>query len=78
MSGNGDRSSASCVDLLQRDFRAMMHYDYCQEKSVQKCFQGLEHCFGDQSTSKPMFSGGSPSRTEFQKCVIRSSKGSVC
>ena len=48
MSGKGDGSSASNVDLSRRDFRAMMYYDYCQRKS----FQSLKHCFGDQSPSK--------------------------
>ena len=52
MSGKGDGSSASSVDLSRGDFRAMMYYDYCQGKSVQECFQSLKHCFGDQSTSK--------------------------
>ena len=49
MSGKGDGSSASSVDLSLRDFRAMMYYDYCQGKSIQECFQSLKHCFGDQS-----------------------------
>ena len=49
MSGKGDVSSSSSVDLLQRDFQAMMHYDYCRGKSFQECFQSLKHCFGDQS-----------------------------
>ena len=49
MSGKGDVSSASSVDLSRRDFRAMMYYDYCQGKSFQECFQSLKHCFGDQS-----------------------------
>ena len=40
------------VDLLRRDFRAMMYYDYCQGKSFQECFQSLKHYFGDQSPSK--------------------------
>ena len=52
MFGKGDMSSASSVDLSRRDFRAMMHYDYCQGKSFQECFQSLKHCFGEQSPSK--------------------------
>ena len=52
MSGEGDVPSASSVDLSRRDFRAMVYYDYCQEKSFQECFQSLKHCFGDQSPAK--------------------------
>ena len=52
LSGKGDRSSASSVDLSRRDFRAMMYYDYCQGKSFQECFQSLKHCSGDQSQSE--------------------------
>ena len=52
MSGKGDRSSASSVDLSRREFRAMIYYDYCQGKSFQERFQSLKHCFGDQSPSK--------------------------
>ena len=52
MSGKGDGSSASSVDLSLRDFRAMTYYDYCQGKSFQEGFQSLKHCFGDQSPSK--------------------------
>ena len=52
MSGKGDGSSAGSVDFSQRDFRAMMYYDYCQGKCFQECFQSLKHCFGDQSPSK--------------------------
>ena len=52
MSGKGDESSASSVDLSRKDFRVTMCYDYCQGKSVQECFQSLKHCFGDQSSSK--------------------------
>ena len=52
MSGKGDDSSASSVDLLRRDFRAMVYYDFCQGKYVQECFQSLKHCFADQSPSK--------------------------
>ena len=52
MSGKGDVSSASSVDLSWRDFRAMMYYDCCQGKFFQECFQSLKHCFGDQSPSK--------------------------
>ena len=61
MSGKGDVSSASSVDLSRRDFRAMMYYDYCQGKSFQECFQSLKHCFGDQSPPKATISGGSDS-----------------
>ena len=56
MSGKGDGSSASSVDLSRRDFRAMMYYDYCQRKSFQVCFQSLKHCFGYQSPSKATIS----------------------
>ena len=52
MSGKGDGSSASSVDLSRRDFRAMMYYEYCQVKYFQGCFQSLKYCFGDQSLSK--------------------------
>ena len=52
MSSKGDGCFASSVDLSQRDFRAMMYYDYCQGKSFQECFQSLKHCFGDRSPSK--------------------------
>ena len=52
MSGKGDGSSASSVDLSRRDFRAMMYYDYCQRKSFQECFQSLKFCFEYQSSSK--------------------------
>ena len=52
MSGKGDVSSASSVDLSRKDFGAMMYHVYCQEKSFQECFQSLKHCFGDQSPSK--------------------------
>ena len=52
MSGEGDGTSASSVDLSRRDFRAMMCYDYCQGKSFQECFQSLKHCLGVQSLSK--------------------------
>ena len=48
MSGKVDSS----VDLLRREFRAMMYYDCCQGKSFQECFPSLKHCFGDQSPSK--------------------------
>ena len=52
MSGKGDWSSASSVDLSRRDFGAMMYYHYCQRKYFQECFKSLKHCFGDQSPSK--------------------------
>ena len=52
MSGKGDVSSASNVDLSRRDFRAMLYYDYCQGKSLQECFQILKQCTGDQSPPK--------------------------
>ena len=52
MSGKGDRSSASSVDLSRRDFRVMMYYDYFHGKYFQECFQSLKRCFGDQSPSK--------------------------
>ena len=52
MSGKGDESSASSVDLSRRDFQAMVYYDYCQRKSFQDCFQSLKHCFGDHLPSK--------------------------
>ena len=52
MSGKGDVSSASSVDLLRREFRAMLYYDYRQGKSFQECFQTLKDCFGDQSLPK--------------------------
>ena len=52
MSGKGDGSSASSVDLSRRDFRTMMYYDFCQGKSFQECFQSLKYCFGDQSPAK--------------------------
>ena len=52
MSGKGNRSSASSVDLSRRDFRAMMYYDYCQQKSFQECFQSSKHYFGHQSPSE--------------------------
>ena len=52
MSGKGDGSSASGVDLWRRDFRGLMNYNYFQGKSFQECFQSLKHCFGDQSPSK--------------------------
>ena len=55
MSGKGDGSSASSVDLSRSDFQAMMYYDYCQGKSCQECFHSLKHCFGDQSPSKAMW-----------------------
>ena len=61
MSGKDDRSSASCVDLSRRDFRAMMYYDYCHGKSFQQCFQSLKHCSGGQSILEPLFSGTSDS-----------------
>ena len=48
MSGKGDGSSASTVDLS----RCMMYYDYCQGTSFQECFQSAKHYFGDQSASK--------------------------
>ena len=37
LSGKGDWSSASSVDLSRMDFRAMLYYDYCHGKSVQEC-----------------------------------------
>ena len=52
MSGKGDGTSASSVDLSRRDFRAMMYYDYWQGKSCQECFQNLKHCYGNQWPSK--------------------------
>ena len=52
MSGRGDRSCASSIDLTRRDFQAMVYYDYCQGKSFQECFQSLTNCFEDQSPSK--------------------------
>ena len=52
MSGKSDGSSASSVDLLRKDFRAMVYYDFCQGKSFQECCQSLKHYFGDQSPSK--------------------------
>ena len=55
MSGKGDGLSASSVDLLRSDFRAMMYYDCCQGKSFQECFQSLKHCFGDQSVQSHCF-----------------------
>ena len=52
MSGKGDGSSASCVDLSQRNFRALMYYHYCQGKSCQECCQSLKNCSGDRSPYK--------------------------
>ena len=52
MSGKGDGSSGSSVDLSRKDFRAMMYHDYCQGTSFQEFFQSLKHCFGDQSPCK--------------------------
>ena len=66
MSGKGDVSSTSSVDLSRRDFRAMVHYDYCQEKIFSECFQSLNTVFGDQSSSKALYSGGSDS-----SCLVR-------
>ena len=37
MSGKGDGSSISSVDLSLRDFRDMMYYAYGQGKSLQEC-----------------------------------------
>ena len=52
MSGKGDGSSASSVDLSWRDFQAMMYYDFCQGRSLQESFQSLKHCLGDKFPSK--------------------------
>ena len=56
MSGKVDGSSASSVDLLQRDYTAMIYYDYCQGKYFQECFQSLKHRFVDQPPSKATIS----------------------
>ena len=52
ISGKGDGSSASSVDLSRRDFWAMMYCDYWQGKYFQEYFQSLKHCLGDQSPSE--------------------------
>ena len=52
MSGTGDGSSASTVDLSRWDFRATMYYDHCQGKPFQECFLSLKHCCGDQYPPK--------------------------
>ena len=51
VSGKGVRSSASIVDLSRSDFRATMHYDYCQGKHFQECFQSLKHALFWRSIS---------------------------
>ena len=52
-----------------------MYYDYCQGKSLQKCFQILKHCFGDQSPSKAaifrwfrLFMSGARNLEEDDRC----------
>ena len=49
--GKGEGSPDSADTPSRRDFRAIMYYDYCQEKSFHKCFQSLSDCFGDHSPS---------------------------
>ena len=50
--GMGDRSSASNVDLSQRDFRATMYYGYFQGTSLQECFQIIKQRFWRSVTVK--------------------------
>ena len=51
MSGRGDESAASSVDLSRMDFQAIC-YEYCWRKSFQEWFQSLKYCFGDIPLSK--------------------------
>ena len=44
MSGEGDCSHAFTVDLFNRDFRAMILYDFLGGKSYQECFLSLTKC----------------------------------
>ena len=44
MSGEGDCSHAFTVDLFNRDFRAMILYDFLGGKSYQECFVSLTKC----------------------------------
>ena len=45
---SGHSSSAFSMDLSNRDFRAMIVYDFLGGKSYQECFLGLPICFGDK------------------------------
>ena len=51
MSDKGEGSSVSSVGLFQRDFWAVIYYDFFQGRSFQECFQSLKHCFEDRSPS---------------------------
>ena len=69
MSGEGDGSSASSVDLSRRDFRAMMYYDFCLENLFKSTFKVLKHCFGDQSPSKAtIFMSGERTLEDDDRC----------
>ena len=46
--GQGDRSRASS----NRDFRAIILYDFLGGKPYQECFLSLAICFGDKSPAK--------------------------
>ena len=45
MSGQGDCSRATTMDLSNRDVRAMILYDFLGGKSYQEYFSSLTICF---------------------------------
>ena len=52
ISGQGDCSRASIMDLSNRDIRAMILYDLLGGKSYQESFSSLSKCFGERSPTK--------------------------
>ena len=53
----------------QRDFCAMMYYDYCQGKSFQQCFQSLSNCFGYILRRDPQFTSGTRIFGSTERCL---------
>ena len=53
MSGQGDCSRAFTMDPSNRDFRAVIfyNYDFLSGKFYQECFSNLTICFGEKSRS---------------------------
>ena len=54
MDGKGDASEGGSYFLSNRDFRAMIYYDFTQGKSFQESSETLTKCFGDQAPSRSM------------------------
>ena len=52
MFGQCDCSRAFSMGLANRDFHAMILYDFLGGKSYQECFSNLTIYFGEQSPTK--------------------------